>query len=76
LGTDASWWKDIGTEVRSSIIFLMVGLNYILLQYNETGTMFSVWFRPSRSFMGRKRKMGRREREIRHPSMDGVPFKK
>ena len=40
-----------------------------LLQYNETGTMFSKWFGPSRSFMGRRRKMGGREREIRHLSM-------
>ena len=37
--------------------------------------MFSIWFEPSRSLMGRRRKMGRREREIRHLSM-GVPFKK
>ena len=28
-----------------------------LLQYNETGTMFSKWFGPSWSFMGRRRKM-------------------
>ena len=39
-----------------------------LLQYNETGTIFSKWFRPSMSFMGR-RKMGGRKREIRHLSM-------
>ena len=37
--------------------------------------MFSIWFEPSRSLIGRRRKMGRREREIRHLSM-GVPFKK
>ena len=39
-----------------------------LLQYNKTGTVFSKWFGPSMSFMGR-RKMGGRKREIRHLSM-------
>ena len=68
LGTNASWLKDIGTKVRSSIIILMACLNCILLRYIETGTMFLKWFGPSRSFMGRRRKMGGREREIRHLS--------
>ena len=68
LDTDASWLKGIGTEVRSSIIILMATLNSVLLQNDETSIMFSIWFETSRSFMGRRRKMGRREREIRHLS--------
>ena len=75
MGIDASWWKDTGTEVRSSIIILMACLNFILLRYIETGTMFSKWFGPSRSFRGRRRKMGGREREIRHLSK-AYPSKK
>ena len=68
LGINASWWKDICTKVRSSKIILMASLTSILLQCKETSTMFSKWFGPSWSFMGRRR-MGRREREIRHLSM-------
>ena len=68
LDTDASWLKGIGTEVRSSIIILMATLNSVLLQNDETGIMFLIWSETSRSFMGRRRKMGRREREIRHLS--------
>ena len=68
LNTDASWLKGIDTEVRSSIIILMETLNFVLLQNDETGIIFSIWSERSRSFMGRRRKMGRREREIRHLS--------
>ena len=62
LNTDASWLKGIDTEVRSSIIILMETLNFVLLQNDETGIIFSIWSERSRSFMGR------REREIRHLS--------
>ena len=48
----ASWWKDIGTEVISSIVLLMASLNYILLQYEGMSIMFSIWSGPSRSLMG------------------------
>ena len=58
----------------------MASLNYILLQYEGTSIMFSIWSGPSRSLMERRRKMGRRrkmagKRKRDKAPIDGVPFK-
>ena len=69
MGTYASWWKYIGTEVKSFVIILTACLNSILHQCNETGTNVSKMVRTIQVIYGKKRKRDK-------APIDGVPFKK
>ena len=73
LGTDTYLWKDICTEVRSSIIFLMAGRNYILLVQQDGNYVFNMVHTIQVTYRKRK-KYGKKRKRDKTP-INGAPFK-